>query len=112
MGQLYYFPQKRVMHLLKIVVKLSDNRTGNADDQRFINSLDRDLQDVLKPSEISQYDGFHCAFGECVFQVYTPDMEQTMAEILPLFKYRVFTPGSYYVKVDPDGSLWDAVSLD
>ncbi|HYH02245.1 MAG TPA: hypothetical protein VEC37_04035 [Bacillota bacterium] len=112
MGQLYYLPKKQVNYLLKIVLKLFDKKTGNADDQAFIHRLDQDLQETLKPSEVSQYEGFHCAFGECIFQVFTVNMEQTLAEILPLFKYRVFTPGSYYVKVDPERNIWDAVSLD
>lgn len=112
MGTLYFLPKKQDQNLLKIVLKLSELKTGRSDDQAFIGRLDQDLRDTAKTSEVSRYDGFRCAYGECVLWVYSGNMEQTLAEVLPLFKYRVFPPGSYYVKVDPTCNLWDAVSLD
>ncbi|HEY8462854.1 MAG TPA: hypothetical protein VIM29_02365 [Bacillota bacterium] len=112
MGQLYHLTPKRTDNLIKIVLKLSDRFRGNVNDQAFVINLDQDLRDKVKSSPVSRYEGFHCGFGKCIYWVYTGDLEQTLAEILPLFKYRVFNHGSYYVKVDPGRRIWDSVSLD
>jgi hypothetical protein len=112
MGELLHLPSRTVDQLIKIVVKTLDSRGITANEQEFCERLSADLDKELKKSKITcSYDGFGVGYGECIFWIYTGDLEQTLQEILPLFKYRFFPPGSYYVKVAKNRNFWDVVSL-
>ena len=112
MGELLHLPKRAVGQLIKIVLKTLDKREITLEEQKFCRRIAADLRAVLKKSKVvSSYDGFDIGYGECVFWIYTSDLEQTVREILPVFKGRVFAPGSYYVKVDQNRNVWDVVSL-
>jgi hypothetical protein len=113
MGELLHLSKRTVEQLIKIVLKTEDTRGITPDEREFCGRLATDLREVLSKSKIvSSYDGFCVGYGECIFWIYTGDLEQTLPEILPLLKYRVFPPGSYYVKVGKNRNVWDVVSLD
>jgi hypothetical protein len=114
MGKIVYLPKRTAAadHLLKIVLKTLDLSGITLGEQEFYQRLGAELNEVLQKSlVVDSYEGFSVGYGECVFWIYTSDLEQTAREILPVFRGRFFGPGSYYVKVDKNRKIWDVVSL-
>jgi hypothetical protein len=112
MGELLTFTKRPLRQLIKIVLKTMDERGITQSEKAFHEHLAADLRAVLqKSATVTDYDGFCVGYGECVFWIYTGALERTLAEITPVFRGRVFLPGSYYVKVDKDRQDWDVVSL-
>ena len=112
MGKLLPFVRRPLRQLIKIVLKTMDERSVTQGEKEFYDRLDADFRIVLqKSATVTDYDGFCLGYGECVFWIYTGDLERTLAEITPVFRGRIFMPGSYYVKVDKERQGWDVVSL-